>query len=252
MKIQYASDLHIEFPENKEFLKTNPLKPIGDILVLAGDIVPFAVLDKNLDFFNYLSDNFENTYWIPGNHEYYYANIADRSGTFHEKIKKNVHLLNNSTIKCKGVDLIFTTLWSEIRPANQWLIQSSMNDFRLIKYDNDILSIEQYNSLHKESISFLNLALDSRTSKKSIVISHHAPTFINYPEAYKGDALNEAFAVELFDFIEKHQPGYWIYGHTHNNIADFNIGKTTLVTNQLGYIQNNEHINFDNIKVIEL
>jgi predicted phosphohydrolase len=252
MKIQYASDLHIEFPENKEFLKINPLKPIGDILVLAGDIVPFAVLDKHLDFFNYISDNFENTYWIPGNHEYYYSNMVDRSGAFHEKINENVHRLNNNTIKCNGVDLIFTTLWSEIKPANQWKIHASMNDFRVIKHGDDILSIEQYNSLYKESVSFLNRALDSRTSEKSIVISHHVPTFMNYPEAYKGNALNEAFAVELFDFIEKHQPDYWIYGHTHCNTTDFTIEKTSLVTNQLGYVQNNEHISFNNCKIIEL
>jgi len=37
MKIQYCSDLHLEFWDNEFFLKHNPLIPCGEILLLAGD-----------------------------------------------------------------------------------------------------------------------------------------------------------------------------------------------------------------------
>jgi hypothetical protein len=35
-----------------------------------------------------------------------------------------------------------------------------------------------------------------------MVVKHHVPTFMQYPEQYQGDLLSEAFAVELHDFIE--------------------------------------------------
>ncbi len=58
MKIQYCSDLHLEFKENKNYLRENPIIPSGEILLLGGDIVPFAVMDSHNDFFDFVADNF--------------------------------------------------------------------------------------------------------------------------------------------------------------------------------------------------
>lgn len=38
MKIQYCSDLHMEFHDNMRFMKTLPLEPVGEVLVIAGDV----------------------------------------------------------------------------------------------------------------------------------------------------------------------------------------------------------------------
>lgn len=252
IKIQYASDLHLEFPENKEFIKKRPLQPVGEVLVLAGDIVPFAFIDKYEDFFNYVADHFEATYWLPGNHEYYHFDIAQKSGVLNEKIRSNVFLVNNTSVVHKNTRLLFSTLWSHISEGNQWQIERSMNDFRLIKHNGYRFSSEQYNVLHKESLAFIQNELKLANEETIAVFTHHLPTFLNYPEKYKGDVLNEAFAVELFDMIESSNIDYWVYGHHHCNIPEFSIGETKLVTNQLGYVQRNEHQLFEANKVIEI
>ena len=249
MRIQYCSDLHLEFRENKEFLKLNPLKPKGDILLLAGDIVPFAVMHKHSDFFDYVADHFETTYWVPGNHEYYQSNIANRSGQLNEKIRGNVFLVNNLAITHSEIKLIFSTLWAKISPANQWPIQQSISDFQVIRQNGHPFTPYHFNQLNEESLQFLQKEVNQ---DKSIVVTHHVPTFLHYPEEYKGDVLNEAFAIELHDFIEPSGIEYWLFGHHHQNIADFKIGSTKMITNQLGYVKYNEYAGFDAGKTIEI
>jgi hypothetical protein len=73
-----------------------------------------------------------------------------------------------------------------------------------------------------------------------VEVTHHVPTYINYPLKYKDSVLNDAFAVELSDLIEATAPDYWIYGHTHFNTPDFEIGETRLLTNQMGYLKYEE------------
>lgn len=244
MLVQYASDLHLEFLQNKDFLKANPLQPKGDVLLLAGDIVPFAVMDKHKDFFDYVSDNFHTTYWIPGNHEYYYFDVSEKSGDLHETIRNNIHLVNNYATTIQDVQFVFSTLWSKISPANQFRMESSLSDFQVIRFNKHRFTTEHFNKLHDDSLDFISTQIHQKSTSKRVVVTHHVPSFLYYPEKYKNDALNEGFASELHGIIESSEADYWIFGHHHQNIPDFMIGQTTLVTNQLGYVKYNEHTLF--------
>ncbi|WP_457246852.1 metallophosphoesterase, partial [Pseudoalteromonas sp. SYSU M81241] len=79
---------------------------------MAGDIVLFSTLGKFDWFFDDLSRKFQQVYWIPGNHEYYGSDIRHRTGSFKERIRDNIFLVNNQTIEVQEVELIFTTLWT--------------------------------------------------------------------------------------------------------------------------------------------
>lgn len=244
MKVQYCSDLHLEFPENRAFMKNNPLIPIGDILLLAGDILPFALINKPCDFFDFACDNFKQVYWIPGNHEYYNYDFKDVPKPLNEKIKENLFLVDNQQVKIQDVNFIFSTLWSHINVQNRWKIQKNVSDFFVIKNHGSNLSVPEFNELHKLSLLFLSNALAQTENEKKVIITHHVPTLLNYPEQYKTSSINEAFATELFDFIEESKARNWIYGHHHSNTPAFKIGETEMLTNQLGYVSHHENKHF--------
>ena len=63
MKIQYASDLHLEFADNWRYLKAHPLEVTGDILLLAGDIGYLG--DDNYSkhpFWDWASENYKEVH----------------------------------------------------------------------------------------------------------------------------------------------------------------------------------------------
>ena len=257
-KIQYCSDLHLEFRENKNFLKQFPIDPIGEILLLAGDILPFALHNQPSEFIDFVADNFEAVYWIPGNHEYYHFDLETVTSPLFEKIRENVFLINNQTITYKNTNIICSTLWSHISTQNEFAVQQNVNDFHLIKVSegkggkSSALTPAHFNHLHETDFAFLKNAIATSDAENTIVMTHHVPTLMNYPAQYKGSNINEAFAVELYDFIESSMVQYWIYGHHHCNLPAFKIGNTTMLTNQLGYVQNNEHKLFNPSAIIEI
>jgi len=244
MKIQFCSDLHLEFPENARFLSKNPLELVGDILVIAGDMVTFHDMKKARDFIDIVSDQFSAVYWIPGNHEYYGSDIADKPSPLYERIRDNVFLVNNQSIVDNGVRLVFSTLWSRISPVMERDLQRSLSDFSAIQYKGGTFTAGVFTMLHEECMNFLRDTFRIKLPEPTVVVTHHVPTLINYPSVYRNSRLTEAFAVELSDFIADAAPDYWIYGHHHINVPDFKVDETIMVTNQLGYVSHYEHGSF--------
>jgi len=252
LTIQYCSDLHLEFEMNRKWIAKYPLAVKGDVLLLGGDIMLFAQQEQHNDFLDFAAARYQATYWIPGNHEYYHGDIADRSGTLHEALRDNVFLVNNTCVNLGDTDLICSTLWSHISPATEWEITRAMNDFKVIQNGSSRLSIAAYNQLHAVARQFVEQAVMTSKAKHKVVLTHHVPTLMNYPKAYASSPINEAFAVEMHDFILEAGVDCWLYGHTHSNTPEFKIGNTHILTNQLGYAQYGENKHFNKAKTFTL
>jgi predicted phosphohydrolase len=254
MILQYCSDLHLEFSKNREYLRRYPIQPKGEVLLLAGDIVPFTQLDAMDEFFDLWSSQFTQVYWLPGNHEYYHWNLPTGDDHIYKQVRHNVHLVNNQCIVHASVRLVFSTLWSNISPVNEAAITRRISDFHQVTVGGTALTIADFNALHEQSKNFLRTTLGTSPDQptETVVITHHVPTLLNYPSHYIQHVLTEAFVTEQYDFILNVQPAAWIYGHHHSNIPPFRIGETAMLTNQLGYVEYREQKAFRTDATLEI
>ena len=90
LKIQYASDLHLEMYTNRDEISDNPIIPVGDVLVLAGDITKMNDSHYSDQIFDYFSEKWKLVIMIPGNHEYYNADYKLlKEPKLNKKIREN-------------------------------------------------------------------------------------------------------------------------------------------------------------------
>ncbi len=239
MKIQYCSDLHLEFEANSNYLEKFPLVVSGEILILAGDIVPLHDEFFSNSFFNFISKNYKKVFWVPGNHEFYYKDINEYKSSFNIKLKSNIHIVNNIALHYENVQFIFTTLWSNISAGNEKNVEQGVSDFECITVKNKKLRAKDFNKLHYDSLAFIQQAFENKQGK-TVVVTHHLPSGLCNSPVHNSSPINEAFCVELTDIIKKSDVNFWIYGHSHFNQKPLYIGNTILLTNQLGYVHFNE------------
>ena len=138
-------------------------------------------------------------------------------------------------------------LVSHIKPDNAFFTERAVSDFRQIRFGEGRLTWERFNEEHRRCLAFLKESVGRSVAEHLIVVSHHVPSFQLMSSEFEGSTLNGVFTVELGDYISQSPIEYWIYGHSHRNI-DVSIGQTRVVSNQLGYVFQYEHVSFDPAK----
>lgn len=247
LSIQFVSDLHLEFPENRAFIANHPLEVSGEILLVAGDSAYLDHPDSRQDtyshysFWDWASNNYKQVIVCLGNHDFYgYYDLATMPDGYCKQIRTNVHAYYNAVVHLGDTDIIVSTLWSHINPNDAYITERNVSDFYRIMYKGHRLNAENFNQEHERCLQFVKKAVAESRAKTKIVLTHHVPTQLCTADEFRGSAINGAFSVELGDYIAESGIDFWIYGHSHRNI-DAQIGNTKILSNQLGYVSHGEH-----------
>ena len=238
MKIQIASDLHLEFLQGL-FPGERLISPAAgaDILVLAGDIAngtQAIELFKNWPM---------PVLYLAGNHEFYGAEIEQvRADLRDAAAGTSITFLDNDVADFGGVRFLGTTLWTdyrlELNRTQRHLMENAqlrISDHRRIKCRNGQFTAERALAEHELSRAWLEQGLAKPYDGTTVVVSHHGPHPLSVHPRYAGEALNAAFVSNLSELLPK--ASLWIHGHVHDSF-DYRVGQCRVVANPRGYPQN--------------
>lgn len=254
MKIQFASDLHLENTSNCALTLECPMAVVGDILVLAGDIFVIGRQVPGLSvFWDWCSENFAHTFIVPGNHEFYDGYDIDETLCGWEmELRHNVRCVCNRSVVLDDVELFFTTLWADVPESAEAMVNKYMAECQTGCYKKQPFRAEHYSRVHKACRKWLDGALSSSRAARKVVVTHHCPVQAEDPR-YESNGLSTAFVNAMEGYVESSGVDAWLFGHTHYNGARGRaLGNTALCTNQLGYVDKGVCADFENDCVIEI
>jgi hypothetical protein len=186
-----------------------------------------------------------------GNHEHYKAkDFATTPNVIRESFLRlgNIHFLDNDCVYLDGVKFVGATLWTDNNfgcPLTENVLQQNMNDYRLIKYQDDKGNYFKFTPKcsrmeHVKSVQFISNETDPNFFRADdfnvpmVVVTHHTPSFSSIHPKYDGEYyMNAAYASNLehmmYDNIK-----LWCHGHTHTPF-DYMVRNTRVVCNPYGY-----------------
>ncbi|UXX79784.1 metallophosphoesterase [Reichenbachiella carrageenanivorans] len=209
--------------------------------------------EKELDaFLDYLSDQWEQVFIVPGNHEsYLFGNMAEIF-EMEIKVRPNVTYLNHKKIVIDGVEILFSTLWSH---CNEEKIEKVIRDFLNCSYDYGDYKYTHHNKLHDRAVAWLNRELSTPSQCPRIVVSHFVPSR-QVDKSLKPfndhtSMMRDYYVADLDQFLPTWNVDYWIYGHNHCN-HNIEIEGVKFVSNMLAYVKHGEHERFNHSANLDL
>lgn len=253
MRLQIFSDLHLRFPGAKGIPR---LAPGAAVVVAAGDICEGLVraveaLRAGLPSTEVVA--------VAGNHEFYGHCLPEELEAGRARARQlGVHLLENNTVTFGDFRVIGATGWTDYElfgpdlcaPAMR-AAADAMQDHRLIKWRRKPwyrFRPEEARALHLQSRAYIDAELAKAHDGPTMVITHHAPTIEAVAPEFQRSLTSAAFASEMMPLVDRHQPKWWVSGHTHVSM-DLGRGRTRLVSNPCGY--GDENPSFDPLLTID-
>ena len=237
MRIQLASDLHLEHLE-KKFPSARIIEPVegADVLVLAGDIHRAA---KAVDVFG---DWPVPVLYVAGNHEFY----SERWEPLRAELRSACHgtqirFLDNDSLCLNGVRFLGCTLWTDFKQPSLSQKDSmrevgrSLNDYLLIRTDKGKLRPYQTLADRERSRAWLEAELAKQFEGPTVVVTHHAPHFSSIHQRFAGNPINGGFVSDLTPLLSKAE--LWLHGHVHDSF-DYAVDGCRVVANPAGYVLN--------------
>jgi hypothetical protein len=106
---------------------------------------------------------------------------------------------------------------------------------------------------HKKFLVFLKKTLAKNFTQKTVVCTHHTPSFTSCHPRYKDDReMNGGYHSELSSLIlDNPQIKLWTHGHTHE-LFDYMVGSTQVVCNPRGYWGYEDIADCFKLKIVEV
>lgn len=240
MKINYFSDIHLEFGELEAPDTT------ADLIVAAGDI---GIDVQGVEWLKTLN---KPVIYIAGNHEFYGCDMVSTLPLLREQCAgSNVNFLEKNKFIFQDIRFLGCTLWTDLFVEGDEKAEglgNSLNDFRQIIYAEKAFDVDKFSKLHRTSKKWLKQELAVPFKGKTVVVTHHAPSQWSWDES--PNALKKlAYCNDLKPLMHEFEISAWFHGHTHS-LSNYRVAGTRILCNPRGYLGRKTVADFDRNKTV--